>query len=294
MIEIMVTVALMSIIILGLLAMFDQTQRAFRTGMTQVDTLEAGRNTMEMLARELEQLAPANARLDPEALQTNYCNFLTETSPRFPTPLIQGLPGSDEVRSNLVQRFFFLSRQNQDWIGTGYEVIPDYPNAPVGTLFRYSVTNWSRRFPQPLSSNFVFTVRNGPFTNLVRIADGVVHLRVRPYAANGFPILSDGFHTNAVCRTNALTLGYGPVVNTVARYRSYWPEDADCYFVSNAVPTSVELEMGILEQEVLQRYRSIGSANAVVQRQYLSNHVAQVHIFRQRIPVRNVDLSVYP
>jgi hypothetical protein len=29
-------------------------------------------------------------------------------------------------------------------------------------------------------------------------------------------------------------------------------------------------------------------------RTYLSNHVAQVHIFRQRIPVRNVDPSVYP
>jgi hypothetical protein len=38
-IEIMVTVGLLTFIILGLLLMFNQTQRAFRTGMTQTDVL---------------------------------------------------------------------------------------------------------------------------------------------------------------------------------------------------------------------------------------------------------------
>src|SRR5947207_12610645 len=49
-IEIMVTVSLLTFIILGLLLMFNQTQRAFRTGMTQTDVLEAGRATMDMLS----------------------------------------------------------------------------------------------------------------------------------------------------------------------------------------------------------------------------------------------------
>jgi hypothetical protein len=69
-----------------------------------------------------------------------------------------------------------------------------------------------------------------------------------------------------------------------------------CYSVSNAVPAYVEIEMGILEPQILQRYRAIGNGSAllqVAQRQYLSNHVAQVHIFRQRVPVRNFDYSVY-
>jgi hypothetical protein len=30
-----------------------------------------------------------------------------------------------------------------------------------------------------------------------------------------------------------------------------------------------------------------------LQRQFLSNHVAQVHIFRQRVSVPNVDLNAY-
>jgi hypothetical protein len=62
--------------------------------------------------------------------------------------------------------------------------------------------------------------------------------------------------------------------------------------MSNAVPAYLELELGILEPQVLQKYRSIPLGPPA--RQYLSNHVAQVHIFRQRIPVRNVDLSAYP
>jgi hypothetical protein len=29
------------------------------------------------------------------------------------------------------------------------------------------------------------------------------------------------------------------------------------------------------------------------QRSYLSNHVSEVHLFRQRIPIRNVDYTAY-
>src|SRR6185295_14642440 len=57
-IEIMVVMGLLVVIILGLLLMFNQTQRAFRAGMTQVDVLENGRTATEMIARELSQIAP--------------------------------------------------------------------------------------------------------------------------------------------------------------------------------------------------------------------------------------------
>ena len=55
----MVTVALLSFIILGLLAMFTQTQRAFRGSMKQVDVMSAGRAVTDMLARELREMAPS-------------------------------------------------------------------------------------------------------------------------------------------------------------------------------------------------------------------------------------------
>ncbi|HPC60329.1 MAG TPA: prepilin-type N-terminal cleavage/methylation domain-containing protein, partial [Verrucomicrobiota bacterium] len=50
-VEILVTVALLSFIVLGLLAMFHQTQRAFRSSITQTDVLEAGRALTEIIGR---------------------------------------------------------------------------------------------------------------------------------------------------------------------------------------------------------------------------------------------------
>jgi hypothetical protein len=52
----------------------------------------------------------------------------------------------------------------------------------------------------------------------------------------------------------------------------------------------VEIELGILETQALERYRSLlvpGSAAAATT--YLTNHPGFVHIFRQRIPIRGVD-----
>jgi hypothetical protein len=59
---------------------------------------------------------------------------------------------------------------------------------------------------------------------------------------------------------------------------------------SNVVPASVEVELGVLEDAVLQRAEGMSST---AQMNYLSNHVGQVHLFRQRVLVRNVDPSVY-
>jgi hypothetical protein len=297
-IEIMVTVGLLSFIILGLLVMFNQTQRAFKTGMTQTDVLEAGRSTMDLLARELEQMSASDY---PDnvigGIRYRATNFYVEPSPVFPwkTPLLQDMQGSGSgpPRTNLVQRFFFLSKLNQDWLGTGYEVVPDDANGCVGTLYRFAGTNYPRGGLITLSAQFGLA----PLTNLSRVADGVVHLRLRAFAKNGYLITTNFLTgTNASFATNTFgrvaniqnALAYGSAAyGSPADYRQ-----AACYFMSNALPAYLELEMGILEPQVLQKYRSIPLPPAA--RQYLSNHVAQVHIFRQRIPVRNVDLSAYP
>ena len=305
-IEIMVTVGLLTFIILGLLMMFNQTQRAFRTGLTQTDVLESGRATMDLVARELEQMTPSEAPdfIDVNGIRRRATNFFVEPSLVFPpdntktfswkSPLVQELPGNTMSRTNLLQRFFFLSRLNQDWMGIGYEVVPDDENRSVGTLYRYAATNYPRGNFLGLSAQFLRT----PVTNLNRIADGIVHLRLRAFAKNGYLIT-----TNILTGTNASfpLRPIGPYTNlpnaVVYGSLSYNSSSVDfrqasCYFMSNALPGYVELELGVLEPQVLQKYRSIDVAQ--VAQQYLSNHVAQVHIFRQRIPVRNLDLSVYP
>src|SRR6266699_2420166 len=57
--EMMVAVTLLLIIIAALLAMFYQTQRAFRLSATQVDVLESGRAAMELIGAELPEIAPS-------------------------------------------------------------------------------------------------------------------------------------------------------------------------------------------------------------------------------------------
>jgi len=288
-IELMVAVSLMTFIVLGLVVMFAQTQKAFMASITQTDVLEAGRIQTDMMVRELSQIAPSG-----RAFTTN---LFAESSPLFSQPLLQGLPGTtyrgipgtQDQRTNVVQKIFFLSLYNQDWYGIGYQVIPDYANAGVGTLYRFA-TNHINSTATNLSGEF----RNAPLSSLNRISDGVVHLRLRAFATNGYPIIWDGVRTNGVFRTNAYVTGALRVKNTYANNRLPGVADAvDCYLMSNSLPAYLELEVGILEQQIFERFKAIGNANPQAQRRYLSNHVAQVHIFRQRIPVRTVDSSAY-
>jgi hypothetical protein len=65
-------------------------------------------------------------------------------------------------------------------------------------------------------------------------------------------------------------------------------------FWSNALPASIEVEFAVLEPRILEHYQAIGAANEAAQLQYLSNHAAEVHIFRQLIPVSAVDPYAYP
>src|SRR6185437_10880248 len=99
-VEIMVVMVLLSVIILGLVAMFDQTQKAFRAGMAQTDQLEGGRMLTDLLQRDLEQVTPS--------YQTNGVNFYAQI-PDYPL-LRQILPASTIPRTNILENLFFLSR----------------------------------------------------------------------------------------------------------------------------------------------------------------------------------------
>jgi hypothetical protein len=305
-IEILITVGLLSFIVLGLMAMFNQTQRAFRSSITQSDVLEAGRATMDLIARDVEQMAPSEYP-DYFSISSGWqraTNFFAEPAPGFnlADPMVQELPGNAIPRTNLVQRFFFLTKFNQDFTGIGYTVFPDDTTGSVGSLYRHSWTNTPRQGPFQASSNFLYDAKAALLTgypptnalaqNFQRVTDGIVHLRVRGYATNGYLVFENPL---SVPRTNGFAVTpYGPtnrVRDTVVYGTGLDPAQHYCYFMKQSVPAYVEVELGILEPQILQRYRALGAA--VAQRQYLSNHVAQVHIFRQRIPIRNVDFTAY-
>ena len=285
-IEILVVVALLSFIILGLLAMFDQTKRAFTTGMTQADVLENGRAAMEIISREVSQIVPAS-------YDSNAVTFYAEIAPF--APLWQPLPGvNTEQRRNVLEEMFFLTRETNAWKGIGYWVgvsdpPPDgvaVPGDPIvaardygwGTLYRFQTNTVFRAFPSsPAQLYDIYDNFNVRRQRMSRIIDGVVHFKVRAFDTRGVWITN-----NLAANTDISPIQKSTYATNEVEYY---------YFTNNAVPAFVEFELGILEERVLARVKSI--PDAVARRNYLQGQAGRVHIFRTRVPVRNVDPAAY-
>jgi type II secretory pathway pseudopilin PulG len=86
------------------------------------------------------------------------------------------------------------------------------------------------------------------------------------------------FPTNEVdAATNVVILGQ--TLGTTTRMVV-----TDNLFLSNAIPSYVEIELGLLEPQAWDRLKAIG--NDDVRRQYLMKNSGRVHLFRKRIPIR--------
>lgn len=267
-VEVLVVVSLMSLIVLALMAVFTSTQRAFRASVTQSDVLEGSRAAMELMAADLRAMTPSAGVSN---ITTGSVNFFVAANSSY-LPLTQTLPGSSLSRTNVLNYFFVLGRDNTKWTATGY-IVDSASTSPLYPLYRfYGETNVANS-PWLLYYNFV----NSQYTNMSHLMDGVVHLTVHAYDTNGAWINNSGFYryTNAV-NTYFLSTAYG---------------EPQLYMYSNTIPASVELELGVLEDRVLARAES--RATPALQAQYLSDKSGNVHIFRQRVSIPNVDPTAY-
>jgi Tfp pilus assembly protein PilV len=274
-IEVLIAVTLMSVIIIGLMAMFGETQRAFRTGLAQVDVMEGGRSALELMAREVEQARPTGL--------SNYANFYVNQNfslPRY--ELVQNLPGATGSRSNVLQQILFTAREGQEWAGIAYLI---YYTNWIGTLYRCE-TNLSQLdlSGSPQLLNTVLSARPS------KVLDGVVNLRVTVFDSFGRGI--DSAYNN---RYPATPLNYDLVD---PRLPVHADNVVNCVFFSNALPAYVEIELGILESKTADKARAmcedpLDAAQLNSQRLFLQKQAGKVQVFRQRIPIRNVDPSVY-
>ena len=287
-VEIMVVMVLLSVIILGLVAMFDQTQKAFRAGMAQTDQLEGGRMFTDLLQRDLEQVSPS--------YQTNGVNFYAQI-PNYPL-LRQILPASSIPRTNILENLFFLSRYNQTWSGIGYCVRTNMNFGlagnmnQVGTLYRYQTNVTASQFNgngmMPYSTFLSATDR----LSFSKVLDGVVDFRVRCYDTNGTLLVGNNapfLAGNDLMTNNNFTAITNSVVIAPGEVESY-------AFSNNIVPAYVEVQVGVLEPAVLKRYNSIPGitpASQITRSNFLANHAGNVQLFRQRITIRNVDPCAY-
>jgi hypothetical protein len=303
-IEVLVVTGLLSVIIFGLVLMFSQTQRAYRLGTTQVDVLEGGRMVTDLMTRDLAQIRPAN-----QASGIGVTNFNVEVLPFPYTPLEQRLPGSGLDRTNVFQDVFFLTRENGGWRGIGYVVrtsqgssgFLNRPGAEAGTLYRIDlpVTDATfRNTPYLLNNLFLAAIQNETNPPVSKLLDGVVHFVVRTYDSQGLRIEFDHpdvFQSAPGVYGMRLTNAFypkTPIVNEVQlRLATSGFGEIGCAFQSNAVPASVEVELGILESREVERARSIKDSGA--RQTFLEQQVGKVHLFRWRVPIRNHDPSAF-
>jgi type II secretory pathway pseudopilin PulG len=257
--EMLVSTAMLSLIVVGLTAALIQVQKAFKTAIKQNTITDAGRSIVEMISGDLRQMS--------DAQNTNFFN-LKVFNMWWGTPNLSNVVNYENgvaIRTNRLEDIFILVHTNTTWVGVGYAV-SNYPGIAVGTLYRYE-TNWT--YLPPVFTNNLWSAFNNSLASQNfnsnywhRVADGVIDLEIRPYDQYG--------NTNYYNPGNP-NVSYYPV-----GYNNFW---------SNTLPNSVELEFGILEPEALVQARGLAGNPAALRNFLSTNSAPKMEIFRQRITV---------
>ncbi len=291
--EMLVSVAMLAFIILGLTAMFVQTQKAFKSAIKQTAVTDSGRAVIDIIAADLSQMTDPHFTNVPNMF--NLRSQMQAPPPQpYPTNLFWKSIGPDLVqvinnpgsatlyRTNQLQVIMATIQTNSTWLGVGYYVSNWFTNGTggklpgVGTLYRYvAQTNGPM-----ITNNFFYTnLWAGGASNFHRIADGVIHLKIYAYDANGNE------------NTNELLYPDGPV-----SYPNVSPVSWNSTnFVTNYLPHSIDIELGVLEPEAFEHVRALYTAGAgayaaagtyltnAAAQVYLTNAAAQVQVYRQHI-----------
>ncbi|MSU35816.1 MAG: prepilin-type N-terminal cleavage/methylation domain-containing protein [Pedosphaera sp.] len=236
--ELLVAVSLLSIVVLALYAVFNQTQKAFRASLNQTNVGEGGRAAFDLLVRDLER----SVRLQelPDPLTNNGVNLvLRSLVGRGLEPLIPSLAGPGRL-VNAFDEVFFVTRhpvQPNRYEPQGYFISAEskpgvFPTNGVGTLYRLfqpqslpSASNPNQQVPNSWLNFMSISNRTSkqftrsqviknqyfalPFgsdraiqfrTNSSRLIDGVVLFRVSACDATGriYDRYDDWFRTNEV------------------------------------------------------------------------------------------------
>src|SRR5208283_3273243 len=128
----------------------------FRAGVTQTDVLEGSRAAVELMTSDLRGLTPSNGSSNYVYNGSPYpgiVNFYATNNSYSYSPLVQSLPGSSVLRTNLLQWFFVLGRVNTKWTAAGY-FVNSASASPLYPLYRfYAETNISAN-PLGMLTNF--------------------------------------------------------------------------------------------------------------------------------------------
>ena len=309
-IELMLAVAIMGVIVYALFSVFNQTQRALRRSETDVDVSQRARLVQEMIERELEQAQPTEGfwveTRGTDRVITNEINLMGGLE--YP-PKVQRVTDRTDIepRTNYLHNLFFYNNKTNAWQGIGYRVV-NVTNG-VGELLRWETNLFGFRPISNWNPNFFATNK---VTNAVlhHVADGVVHLAFVPYDAEGKRLgydttnrlspykiarrqadgsliaLQSDVANNLSSGTNSLNF------TTVELMAGYAQLDLNLQYVStfnfrsNALPSYIEMELGMLEPDTLEQFYMMVSDKNPNATNFLARQISKVHLFRKRIPIR--------
>lgn len=316
-IELMLGVAIMTLIVFGLYAVFDQTQKALRASVQQVDIFEGARAGISLLREDLEQAEAGGA--------PHRANFYSGVMSNLPPVPLGNLAGSDRLLWLSAGELYVLQRAGNGWRGVGYWLDFDtntVNSVRVGTLMRYASnpTNvvTARRFaqrppdewrgwPDALPADRYYELqpnRDGvntlnlhqpgarhPLvwpgrTNVLHSAPvlaNVVHLQVTAFDEDGVPITRQTLPPRL---DNPDTPWRDvPRPEFLRRFEvGYTAFDEMSYrFTGDVLPAALEVELGIVEPQVAERLRGFTTPEGAAR--FLRENPGRVHLFRQRIPL---------
>jgi len=353
-IEMMVAIGLLSLVILVLFSLFNQTTRAMRANSNQTDVMEGARSGFEIISRDLENMAASGVPGAP-----NFVTYPTDTARELFKQSVQQL-GVDMVPIH--QDVFFLERVDSKRLKVvGFVVRNEDESAlrslfPVGTLYRYEdpdprTANNTLNPTRPANFNYLPMVVTSPeaqqniafrmldrprtamppnsdedgtitrsavMTNLARVTDGVVSFRITAYDqynrpldhtiwnypdyGSSAPIVDNRypkpplipFFDSVTVSTNYTLTG-----SSIFIQRSRLATDsssaletafAASVFVGESLPTTVEIEMAVMEPRALDQLRAMppnknNLTGLTPREKYLKNNLGKIQIFRQRVPI---------
>ena len=249
--EMMISMTLLAVIMVGLLAMFSHTQKALHIAATQTDVFENARGAIQLVSRDLSEMtAPATPEVTSATglMVDNPAGRLTLYNPG----------GTAPTQPLYFTEAFWLSHVNDLWTGIGYFV--EGTNYGVGTLYRHSETASGPSVGNGLLDNFINPGLGSKNTN--RVSDGIVHFQltaVYPFADTNLKT------TNFVSSSD--------------------------FLFSNVLPAFVDIDLGVLEPGTLKQFEALVSlgtqAGEDSAKRFLTNHVGKIHFFRERVPIRN-------
>ena len=226
--EVLMVTVMMAIIIFGLYAMFNQTQKSFRSNNAQVAIMSTARATLDMVTRDLQLLSASGIE--------NGANFLTYLS--YPNdyamnsryglqnPILQAMvPGDTNgpYRTNFMQNLFFLQKQSNYWLPCGYflgaaksvtnggatNAVLTVGSNGVASLYRVGFTllnEFGKEAPSVQYDTNMAYIWMDQFwgnnaggnlgyyqTNVNLLAEGVIHFAIRCYDNQGQLIEYDNY-----------------------------------------------------------------------------------------------------